>query len=104
MYQQLQMQDFVKRNQFSEILYYLICFGTLSLSELKYPCKYGDDYVDIQKMQKLHLEGSRVWQPQETPCSCGAKLCLHLQIIGLVFKLAVEKKSMITLGRVNESK
>ena len=74
MYQQLQMQDFVKRNQFSEILYYLICFGTLSLSELKYPCKYGDDYVDIQKMHikiliNLHLVGNRVWQPQETPCS-----------------------------------
>ena len=31
---------------------------------------------------------------------CGAKLCLNLQIIGLAFKLAVEKKFMITLGRV----
>ena len=35
------MRDFFLKNQFSEILYYLISFGTLSLVELKYPSKYG---------------------------------------------------------------
>ena len=69
----------VKKNQFSEILYYLICFGTLRLSELESPVNMEMIMLIYRKCKNYTWREEEFANHKKHHVLCGAKLCLKCQ-------------------------